>query len=107
MNRSAFIEVLKQTFHEWSVDKVPRLGAALAYYSVFSIAPLVLLSVAIAGLAFGEQAARGQIAGQIEGAVGETSARAIEDMIQHTSDPRAGLTATVVGLIILALRQVR
>ncbi|MFO7170672.1 MAG: YhjD/YihY/BrkB family envelope integrity protein, partial [Chloroflexota bacterium] len=68
------IELLKQTFNDWNEDKAPRLAAALAYYTAFSLAPLLVIAIAIAGLVFGEEAARGQIVGQIGGLVGPEGA---------------------------------
>ena len=72
--------LLTQTFHEWSEDKVPRMGAALAYYSIFSLAPLLLLAIGIAGLFFGAEAARGEVLHQIENVVGLGPAQAIQSV---------------------------
>ena len=66
--------MLKQTFTDWSNDKVPRLGAALAYYTIFAIVPLLVIIIAIIGLVFGQEAAQGYIIDQIAGLVGEQSA---------------------------------
>lgn len=101
MRPKALWQMLKDTIHEWSEDKAQTLGAALAYYSVFSIAPLVILAISIAGLGFGEQAARGAIEGEIKEAVGEPVARAIQDLLRHTSDPGAGWLATIIGLVTM------
>ena len=64
------VPMLKETVHNWSEDKAPRLAAALAYYTIFSIAPLVVIAIGIAGLALGEEAARGQISDQIRHVIG-------------------------------------
>ncbi|MEO5657222.1 MAG: YhjD/YihY/BrkB family envelope integrity protein, partial [Nitrospiria bacterium] len=72
-----FWGLLKATYVEWNNDNVPRLGAALAYYTIFSLAPLLIIVIAIAGLAFGQQAAQGQIVDQIQGLVGREGAEAI------------------------------
>jgi membrane protein len=101
MNVKQLWPIVKETFSEWSQDKVPRLGAALAYYSVFSLAPLLLLSIGIAGLIFGEEAARGEILNQIETTVGPTAARAIEDILRNTHESGSGTLATVIGLVVL------
>jgi membrane protein len=86
----------------WSEDSAPRLGAALAYYTVFSIAPLLVIAVGVAGVVFGPDAARGQIVGQIAGLVGEQGAQAIEEMIEHAGRQRgAGLGASLIGLATL------
>jgi len=95
--------LLKQTASEWSEDKAPRLGAALAFYSVLSIAPLVVIVLAIAGLVFGAEAARGELVAQIEGMVGRDGARAIEEMIANAQRPSRGILATVLGAVTLLL----
>ena len=59
-------QLLKSTYAKWNTDHAPGLGAALAYYTVFSLAPLLLIVIAIAGLVFGQEAAQGQIIGQIQ-----------------------------------------
>ena len=75
--------ILKEALVAWNEDKVPRLGAALAYYTLFSLAPLLMIVVAVASLVFGEQAAQGQIADEIKGTVnsGKAGERA------HLSEP--------------------
>src|SRR5437660_7591183 len=97
----SFFRMLRDTVYDWIEDKAPTLGAALAYYSVFSIAPLVILAIAIAGLVFGEQAAQGAIEDEIKDTVGAPVARSIQDLLQHTSDPHAGWLATGLGLVAM------
>jgi membrane protein len=96
-------DVLTATWAEWSEDRAPRLGAALAYYTAFSIAPLLVIAIAIAGLLLGEEAARGQIVAQIAGLVGPDSARAIQDMIANAQRPASGVIATALGTGTLLL----
>ncbi len=93
--------LLKETYQEWSEDKAPRLGAALAYYTLFSIAPLLIIVIAIVGFALGQQAAQGEVVDQIGGWVGKDSARAIQKMIESTREPTSGIVATVVGVLTL------
>ncbi len=93
--------LLKQTASEWSEDKVPRLGAALAYYTVFSIAPLLIIAIAVAGLVFGDDAARGSVQAQLTSFLGADAAEAINDMIKNASKPSSGIIATVIGLVTL------
>jgi membrane protein len=94
--------VVKQTFADWSEDKAPRLGAALAYYTIFSIAPLLLIVIAVAGLSpLGRDAAQGEIMGQIEGMVGGKGAEMIQTMLEAANKPREGMIATVVGIATL------
>ncbi len=103
MKSNALIPVFKETFSDWGEDKAPRLAAALSYYTIFSVAPLILVVVAIAGLAFGREAAQGQIADQIRQVVGATSAKAIQDMLANARQPSHGIVATVVGFATLLL----
>jgi membrane protein len=93
--------LLKRTFDEWMLDKIPRMGAALAYYMVFSLAPLLVIAVAVAGLAFGERAARGAIVSEIQGLVGTDAARAIQTMLRSAYKPGSGITASVIGVVVL------
>ena len=92
--------ILKQTFSEFSEDNVLRLSAALAYYSIFSIGPLLAIVVGLAGLAFGVESVRHQIDQQLKGMLGEHSAKMIDSMM---ASQRKGtsLITTIVGLIVL------
>lgn len=101
MNIRIIWDLLKETFAEWSQDKVSRLAAALAYYTVFSLAPLLIIVVAIAGLVFGEEAARGEIVGQIQGLVGKDGAEVIQTAIQNASKPAQGTIASVISIVVL------
>ncbi len=92
-------KLFKQTFSEWSEDKCPQLGAALAYYTVFSLAPLLLLCLAIAGLFFHGDAS-GRIEGQMSQLVGESGGKAIHDMLKSASKPSSGALATIMGIVI-------
>src|ERR1043166_2399458 len=93
--------VLKQASSEWVEDKASQLGAALAFYSILSLAPLLVIAIAIAGFVFGEQAARGEIVGQIKQMVGTQGAEAIQTMLAHAHRPEEGIIATVMGVIML------
>jgi membrane protein len=93
--------VVKETFKDWSDDHAPRLGAALAYYTVFSIAPLLLIVVSIAGLVFGREAAQDQIFGQLSGLVGSDGAQTIQSMLKAADKPHTSIIATVVGIVTL------
>jgi len=77
------------------------MGAALAYYTIFSLAPLVLIAVSIAGLVFGEEAAQGRLVTEIETAVGPTVANAIQETIKNARSTEGSTTASVVGIVIL------
>jgi membrane protein len=92
---------LKDTFAAWSHDKVPRHGAALAYYTVFSLVPLLVVIIGMIGLVFGQEAAQSYILQQIATLVGPQSAAAIKDMLQRANQPTHGLVATVVAAATL------
>lgn len=89
----------KVAFQNWQNDRVPRMGAALAYYIALSLVPSVLILLAIARLAFGAQAAEGRLVSQIQGLVGYEGAKAIQIMIEGTHRSSRGITATVLGLV--------
>ncbi|GAB4207341.1 MAG: YihY/virulence factor BrkB family protein [Roseiflexaceae bacterium] len=101
MQSSDILPLIKGAFSDWNEDKAPRLAAAVAYYTVFSLAPLLVIVIAIAGLVFGEEAARGALSNQIEGLVGSTGAQAIEEMIKGASHRESGIIATVIGIVTL------
>src|SRR5947208_4543482 len=98
-----YLGLFKQTIGEFSGDKVPRLGAALAYYTIFSLAPLLLIVIAISGLVFGHEAAQGKIFAQLSGALGPTTAAAMQDMVKNAAKPKTGTIATILGVITLLL----
>jgi membrane protein len=101
LNGKAVFEMAQATVERWLSDNAPRLGAALAYYSIFSMAPLLLVVIAIAGLAYGRDAAQGQIFYQIEDFVGPEGAKAIENLLASAWSPAKGITATVVAMVTL------
>src|SRR5579872_4869020 len=88
----------KVAFQNWQNDKAPRMGAALAYYIALSLAPTVLILLAIAGLAFGAQAAEGRLVSQIQGLVGYEGANAIQSMIKGVRRLPGGIAASVLVL---------
>ena len=93
--------LVKQSGSEWIDDKAVSKAAALSYYTIFSIAPVLLIAVAVAGFIFGAEAAQGQIRDQIQGMVGKPGAQVIESMMASAHRPAAGLIATVVGVVVL------
>src|SRR5689334_23366165 len=94
-------ELFKQAYAEFSEDKAQRLGAALAFYTIFSLAPLLLISIAIAGLVFGREAAQGEIFGQLRTVFGPQAAAAIQEMVKGAAKPKSGTMATIVGIVTL------
>src|SRR3954468_20306865 len=95
--------VLKRAFGGWWNDNVPRMGAALAYYTLFSLAPILIVAIAVAGLVFGAEAVRGEIVGQIEGLVGHDGALAVQAMLEGAARPSSSIPATIIGLITFFL----
>ena len=95
--------LLKDASQKWSADKAPRLGAALSYYTVFSLVPLLVLSIAIAGLVFGQEAAQQAMMGQIESLVGPQSAAAIQQMLDIAQKPSSGMIASLIAIGTLLL----
>ena len=100
---SGALALLRQAFADWRKDNAGRLGAALSYYTLFSLAPLLIVAIAVAGFFFGREAAQGQIVAQIQGLVGDAGARAVQDMIENSRRPAAGMLATIIGVITLLL----
>jgi membrane protein len=86
MRFRAILELLQETLAEWSKDKVSRLAAALSYYTIFSIAPLLIIVIAVAGAFFGEDAARGAIEKQLQGLIGD-GAIVIQTAIKNANKP--------------------
>ncbi len=101
VNIKEMSKLLKATFSKWNEDHAQGLGAALAFYTVFSLAPLLLIVIAIAGLVFGQDAAEGHIIGQMQGLVGEESAQAIQSMLAQVRQPSSGLIATGLAFVTL------
>ena len=90
--------VLKEAAANWSSHKDARQGAALAYYSVFSLGPIIVIAIAVAGLLFGHDAVTGQVMSSIKDMLGETGAKAVEAMLAGASRPAAGMIATILGI---------
>ncbi|HLM73241.1 MAG TPA: YihY/virulence factor BrkB family protein [Polyangiaceae bacterium] len=96
-------ELTRDTFNDWIDDNVPRLGAALAYYTLFSLAPMLVVAIGVAGLVFGEEAARGEMFGQLQALLGAEGAKLVESLLQSVSKPSHGIIATVIGLVTFML----
>jgi membrane protein len=99
----AFTALLKQAGVAWLADNAPRFGAALAFYTVFSLAPVLIVAVSIAGFLFGTKAAQGEIVRQFQGLMGTQGAAAIETIIQSTHRPGLGVFATTAGLVAILI----
>jgi membrane protein len=104
MNLKELWTLIKDTFARWSEDNPFQLAAALAYYTLFSMAPLLIIAIAVAGLVFGREASQNQVIGIIEDLVGVQGARAIQAMIETADQkPDSGVFAAAVGIILLLL----
>lgn len=91
--------LLKEACSAWLEDNAPSLGAALAFYTIFSLAPVLIVAIAVAGLAFGQRAAEGEILRQIQALVGETGARAVQAVIRSANRPALGVLASAIGIV--------
>jgi membrane protein len=91
-------EVAKGAVRGWTADRAPSMGAAIAYYTVFSMAPILLLVIAIAGIIFGDKAAQGALVDNLRDVMGTEGAQALEALIKHAAIGAAGPIATLVGL---------
>ena len=93
--------LLKETFKEWNDDKASRLAAALSYYTIFSLAPLLIIAIAIAGAVFGDEAAKGEIVRQIQGLVGKDGASVVQTALQNAQKPDTRNIASIISIGVL------
>jgi len=101
MNWRPWYELVRDAAINWWTDKAPRLGASLAFYTILSLSPLVIVVLGICGLIFGPDAVQGQLVHSMQSLVGEEGAAAIQEVLKHASSPSAGIFATIVGLVTL------
>jgi membrane protein len=97
----AWWTLVKTSVSSWLDDYAPSMGAALSYYTVFSLAPLLLIVVSVAGLVFGEEAVRGELFAQLQGLMGADAAKAIQDLLASVNKPSHGILGTLVGIALL------
>ncbi len=93
--------LFQEVWTSWHADYAASMGAALAYYTMFSLAPLLLIATSVAGMLFGDAAARGEIQHQLDTLMGPHSARAVQDLLASVHQPARGLAATLLGLLLL------
>jgi len=93
--------VLKEAGKGFSKHHAPRMGAALAFYTLLSLSPMLLIVLALVGAFFGDEAAHGALTAQIKGLVGGEGARAIEAMVSNANRPSQGIVASIIGVIVL------
>jgi len=102
-NLRRFGHLFVQAGKAWSEDEAPSMGAAIAYYTVFSMAPLLVIAIAIAGAVFGREAVTGQIVTQMRGLVGEQGATFVQSMVAASSNTHQGLVAGIISVVVLAI----
>ncbi|WP_428979345.1 YihY/virulence factor BrkB family protein [Cupriavidus oxalaticus] len=100
--RAAF-ELIRESINSWIDDYAPSMGAALAYYTVFSIAPLLMIVITVAGVIFGADAARGEVVSELNGLIGTEGAEVVEDMLIAVSEPAASTVTAIIGVVALLI----
>jgi membrane protein len=100
-NARALWALVRDSGTAWSEDRAPRKGAALAYYTAFSLAPILIIAIAIAGAFFGDQAARGQIYTQMKGLIGPAGAGVVQQMVASAGRSGHGIIPTLLGVVTL------
>ena len=103
MNPMKLFRLIKEAVMAWIDDFAPSMGAAISYYTIFSLAPLLVIVIAVAGAIFGEEAVKGQIVGQLQGLMGKEGATAVQGMIAAANEPTKGLVASVISFVILLI----
>ena len=103
MHFKQILDLIKKSVTAWVDDYAPSMGAAIAYYTLFSITPLLIIAIAVAGLAFGDDAARGEIIGQIQKVIGEEGAIAVQGLLKNASQPAHSMLAIVVSVITMII----
>jgi len=93
--------LVKDSLEAWTEDYAPSMGAALAYYTLFSIAPLLIIVIAVVGFFFGQDAAQGQIFAQLRGLIGPEGAASIQGLVRSASRPKAGAIASAISVVTL------
>lgn len=96
-----WVPLVKNAVSKWGTDRATTMAAGLSYYTMFSIAPLLVIVIAVASIAFGHDAAQGRIVGELQGIVGSQTAHLIQTMLARTHKLGGGITATVLGIITL------
>lgn len=95
--------LIRDAVSAWIDDYAPSMGAALSYYTVFSLGPLLVIVISLAGLVFGEDAVRGELFGQIDGLMGPEAAKGIQEVLANVSKPSTGILGTVIGIVVLLI----
>jgi len=96
-------QLVRDAVKAWVDDYAPSMGAALAYYTVFSIAPLLIIVIAVAGALLGEEAVQGELAAQLGGLLGREGALAVQGLVASASEPKEGIFATAISIVMLVI----
>lgn len=96
-------KLTREALSAWSEDYAPSMGAAIAFYTIFSVAPVLIVIIAVAGFFFGEEAARGELFGQIRGMLGDEAAAAVQGIVREASRPGSGIVALTVGAAMIVV----
>ena len=94
-------DLCRRAVVSWVDDFAPSMGAAISYYTVFSLAPLLVIVIAVAGAVFGREAVQGEIVGQLQGLIGREGAIAVQGLIKSASEPAKGLVAGGISIVVL------
>lgn len=100
-NISDLLDIFKRTYEDWKEDRASRLAASLAYYTIFSLAPLLVIAIAVAGFIWEQEAVEAQVMSQIQGLVGAEGAIFVADLIESAGNTPEGILATIIGIITL------
>ena len=101
MKPSQLFSLCRKAVNAWIDDFAPSMGASISYYTVFSLAPLLVIVIAIAGAIFGREAVQGEVVAQLQGLIGRDGALAVQGMIQSASEPGKGLVAGGISIVVL------
>ena len=100
---ATMVQLARKSITAWIDDYAPSMGAALAYFTLFSLAPLLLLVISVAGLVYGTEAAQGQVVAQLGGLLGKEGAAAIEGLLKSASHPTKSLVASAISIATLII----
>ncbi len=101
MHLRRLMVVLKKAGNAWMNDHAQSMGAALSYYTIFSLAPMLLIAISVAGLVFGRDAAQGAVVEQLRALIGESAAQGVQDLLKNVAHPTQGIVATATGFVVL------
>ena len=101
MSGLSFWEMLKRSFAEWNRHNAQRLGAALAFYTILSLAPMLVLVVAITGFVFSKATVQAEIVSRVSSMIGPSGADTVKSMLHSAQNPTAGIISSIIGIVVL------